>query len=164
MLHVRTANAIGLLSLLAACAAVGVTAMADLYWCETVGSPATFSHNKVEGAECRLVEKDEPAETKPEEKSPVEQQATVRKETERAQALEGFPAVSEDEQLHRDITRGSILKNELEAEIASFKNFRKIIEDNDQVANSPRVREYYMNRLRRHAQNIKALRQEIARL
>ena len=138
-------------------------AMADLYWCQTGPNRSSLVEQPIEDAECRLVSKDPNPPQEQQQSTTPRQQGQAKDGIDQAR-LEGFPRISDTEQLQRDQTRGSILHSELSGEVSEFQKVRTLIDSQDFVLASPEVQEYYKTRLRRHALNIQALRQEIARL
>lgn len=157
--------------LAAALCALAFAASADLYWCETGPNRSGLFQKQVDGAECRLIEKDDPEQAAapmlPGGNGAVlqgEEAVLERGNRPSDGTLEGFPRVSEEEQTSRDDTRRTILRSELEGERAEFQHIRSILNSNRSTTFEDPVRDHYMTRLKRHAQNIRALQQELARL
>ena len=145
--------------LLVFCIQISRPAKADLYWCDTGPNSSALVQVRLEGAECRLIEKDpqqQPPKTPQNGKSPNTSNASTN-------PLD-FPSVSPEEQATRDGSREEILKLELSDEIAKLEGIRSRINFNANKDINPQLYEYYNQRIERHTHNIRALRQELARL
>ena len=134
----------------------------DLYWCEKDQFTSSLVQEVIEGAECRLIQKDPEPEEK-EAATPAPDRQPTNSESQEAAA--DFPRVSPEEQANRDATREGLLRYELQAEAELLADMRDTLEQiKDARDVGVNVKEYYLRRYKRHAQNIKALRQELARL
>ncbi len=146
--------------LLAGAAAAASTARADLYWCSIAPGKNKIGHEKIEGAECRLIDKSPEPDRPPQSGSSRQPEASEKQEP----GPEGFPVISEGEQGFRDGLRKQILQYELGKEIELLEGYRERVKKNEVRDVDPILKDFYLSRLQRHVQNIKALRQELARL
>lgn len=142
---------------------LALAARADLYWCQK-GNNSALVEQKVEGSECRLVQKDDPPAAEDSGKEPVATAPAQPRSPATSLDGEAFPVVSPEEQLDRDQTRAAILQLELQDESQKLKDLRELIQRNQQTSGNKQVHDFYVRRFERHLQNIKALRQEIAGL
>ena len=138
---------------------------ADLYWCVAADGKASLLQFEPPGAKCRLVAKDKEKKSQAEQKSEANAKATANKARNAPKiGDEEFPIISAKEQSTRDELRGQILAQELQREQSSFNFLRNSLNGPRGAQMNLEEKQYFQRRMRNHAQNIKALQQELARL
>ena len=152
-----------LLTLILLCRLLSLpVAQADIYWCQIEDNKSAMLHAPVEGKECRLIEKTEPVEPPPPPSAtnaprpPAADQGTLDEQR-------TFPRIWPQEQHKRDEVRKSILENELQLELSQRDLIYSRINGSTSSADVS-LNDYLKKRLQNHMLNIKALRQEIARM
>lgn len=125
-----------------------IVVQADLFWCQD-GDSSSLVTEKIAGQECRLVKKTDDPPSK-----------NSKKSTAKTATPANFPNVTASEQRERDRTKQQVLEYELQREQQSHSDALKIYE----TSNNQSERVEYGHRAKNHALNIKAIKQELARL